>query len=211
VKFRAAFIGVLIAFLQWPLFSQSNSGLDEKAFLEIQHWRNPASEKSAEILSGSVVPMAAALPISLGAAAIFRHDTLLFTKALGLAFSEGLALGSALILKPIISRPRPYASIENVNPIPPITDPWSMPSGHTSTAFSTAVNLSLEFPRWQIVLPSLTWAAGAGVSRIILGQHYPGDVIAGAALGSASAWLGWKARKWLNARQSRRSVRKVKT
>lgn len=200
----------MIGFFQWPSFSQSNSGLDEKAFLQVQQWRNPVSEKTAEIFSGSVLPMAFALPISLGAASIFKNDTLLFTKALGLAFSEGLALGSALILKPIISRPRPYASIENVNPVLPIPDRLSMPSGHTATAFSTAVNLSLEFPRWQIILPSLTWAASAGVSRIILGHHYPGDILAGAALGSASAWLGWKARKWLNARQSRRSDKKRK-
>jgi len=43
----------------------------------------------------------------------------------------------------------------------------------------------------------LLWACGVAVSRVILGVHFPGDILAGAALGSicalvnASYWGFW--------------------
>jgi len=73
-------------------------------------------------------------------------------------------------------------------PAQPIPDRWSMPSGHSSLAFSTATALCLEFPRWEVITPSLLWAGGVGFSRVMLGHHYPGDVLAGAFTGAACAW-----------------------
>ncbi len=63
----------------------------------------------------------------------------------------------------------------------------SFPSGHTSMAFSTAMSMSLIYPKWYVIVPSFVWAASVGYSRMYLGVHYPSDVFAGAFLGCASS------------------------
>jgi undecaprenyl-diphosphatase len=61
----------------------------------------------------------------------------------------------------------------------------SFPSGHATTAFATAVLLTLWYPRWAGAWLGL--AALVGLSRVVLGSHFPSDVLAGALLGSAVA------------------------
>jgi undecaprenyl-diphosphatase len=61
----------------------------------------------------------------------------------------------------------------------------SFPSGHATTAFAAAVLLSLWHPRASGVFWTL--AALVGVSRIVLGAHFPSDVLAGALLGMGTA------------------------
>jgi membrane-associated phospholipid phosphatase len=70
----------------------------------------------------------------------------------------------------------------------------SFPSGHSSLAFSAAASLSIQCKKWYITLPAYVWASTVGYSRVYLGEHYPSDVIAGAAVGIGSAYLA----HWLN-------------
>lgn len=63
----------------------------------------------------------------------------------------------------------------------------SFPSGHSTTAFATAVALGALFPKARI--PLLALAVPVVLTRIVLGSHYPSDVVAGAALGSAYVLL----------------------
>lgn len=63
----------------------------------------------------------------------------------------------------------------------------SMPSGHTVSAFAIAVGLGYFLPKWRDLL--LLIAALIGVSRIVLGAHFVSDVVVGAAIGMASAYL----------------------
>ena len=74
---------------------------------------------------------------------------------------------------------------------------YSLPSGHTSAAFTTATSLSLLFPKWYVIAPAYIWAGTVGYGRLYLGVHYPTDILAGALVGAGSAWLGWKAQKWI--------------
>lgn len=53
----------------------------------------------------------------------------------------------------------------------------SFPSGHASTAGALACALALLFPRWRALW--FTVAAVAAASRVIVGSHYPADVVAG--------------------------------
>ncbi|MCC2097080.1 MAG: phosphatase PAP2 family protein [Hyphomicrobiales bacterium] len=69
-----------------------------------------------------------------------------------------------------------------------IKSSWaSFPSGHSITAFAFAMALSYFLPRWR--LPLLAAALLVGVSRVIVGAHYPSDVVAGACIGIVSAVL----------------------
>jgi membrane-associated phospholipid phosphatase len=60
----------------------------------------------------------------------------------------------------------------------------AFPSGHATTAFALATLLSLWYPRWTGGYLAL--AALVGWSRIVLGSHFPSDVLAGAVLGCAA-------------------------
>ncbi len=59
----------------------------------------------------------------------------------------------------------------------------SFPSSHASSSTAAAVVLGrlLGVPLVPVIVPSM------GVSRLVLGVHYPTDVLAGAALGAAVA------------------------
>ena len=61
----------------------------------------------------------------------------------------------------------------------------SFPSGHATTAFAAAVVLALWFPRGTV--PFVGVAVLVGFSRVMLGAHFPSDVLAGALLGSVVA------------------------
>jgi undecaprenyl-diphosphatase len=61
----------------------------------------------------------------------------------------------------------------------------SFPSGHSITAFGTTMALSYFLPRWR--WPLLGLALLVGISRVIVGAHYPSDVLAGAAIGIGTA------------------------
>ena len=66
-------------------------------------------------------------------------------------------------------------------------DRFSFPSGHTSASFVFATSLAVVYVEPAIV--AYVWASAVGLSRIILGAHYPGDTLAGAAMGTVVTLL----------------------
>jgi undecaprenyl-diphosphatase len=86
------------------------------------------------------------------------------------------------LLKRGTLRPRPYqvqASIaQGASPL----DTFSFPSGHTLHAVGFSVVALAYYPSLAALLvPFALLTAG---SRVVLGLHYPSDVLAGAALGA---------------------------
>jgi len=67
------------------------------------------------------------------------------------------------------------------------SDKFSLPSGHSAGAFVVATILTMYFPAFMAVW--FIWAAGVAASRVIVGVHYPADVIVGAVIGSSCAVL----------------------
>lgn len=65
---------------------------------------------------------------------------------------------------------------------------YSMPSGHTSISFSSAEFLRKRYG-WEWGVPAYAAASWVAYSRVQSYQHYPQDVIAGAAIGILSSYI----------------------
>lgn len=99
------------------------------------------------------------------------------------------AVGLALykFLKKHLVRERPYITLVGIVAGTPPLDRYSFPSGHTLHAVSFTCLICSVFPAmiWWCVPFALLVAA----SRVVLGLHYPSDVLAGAGIGATLAEL----------------------
>ncbi len=96
-----------------------------------------------------------------------------------------LELSLYYLIKKNIRRPRPFKHLKGVRALIVPPDEFSFPSGHTAASFLMAIIMSAALPSLSPWL--FAWAVLVGLSRIYLGVHYPGDVLAGVALGVISA------------------------
>ena len=100
-----------------------------------------------------------------------------------------LLVSSALVnvvLKPVFGRVRPDAAgITQGRALDRSLHTLSFPSGHSASAAAFATGVAMESP-WAGALVAPV-ALGVGYSRVHVGVHYPGDVVAGMAVGAAVA------------------------
>jgi len=100
-----------------------------------------------------------------------------------LATAAGLSLYK--LLKARTGRPRPFNTEDGFHLTITPLDEFSFPSGHTlhAVAFTLVLYAYYPFAFW-LVLPFTVLVAA---SRVVLGLHYPSDVVVGAALGGVVA------------------------
>lgn len=90
-----------------------------------------------------------------------------------------------LLLKNGFKRNRPQQALPDFQSVITPADEFSFPSGHTSAAFMVATLIGYFLPE---LLPLLYgWAALVGFSRVVLGVHFPSDILMGLALGISVA------------------------
>lgn len=100
--------------------------------------------------------------------------------------AAGLALYK--ILKRTFVRERPFIRHAGISLAGAPLDRYSFPSGHTLHAVAFAWQAVAAFPETGFVLVPLATAIAA--SRVVLGLHYPTDVLVGALIGATSGSIG---------------------
>lgn len=102
--------------------------------------------------------------------------------SLRMAISAAVGVAVYKWIKAFTERPRPYTRHDGIKPGTAPLDRYSFPSGHTLHAVSFSIVAISGFPElgWLLV-PFATLVA---MSRVVLGLHYPTDVVAGATIGS---------------------------
>jgi len=121
-----------------------------------------------------------ALPLLYGAAGLRVAAIMLATGLVGLALYK--------ILKRTFVRERPFIRHAGISLAGAPLDRYSFPSGHTLHAVAFTWQACVAFPELTVVLLPLALAIAA--SRVVLGLHYPTDVLVGALLGAITGATG---------------------
>lgn len=114
-------------------------------------------------------------------------DALYRNAGLALMLLFAIERGVYWILKNSLRRRRPPHVLPSFQAMLQASDQFSFPSGHTSAAFLLAWSVFAMDPLTGML--AFAWAGAVGVSRVMLGVHFPTDILAGAALGSVIAQI----------------------
>jgi membrane-associated phospholipid phosphatase len=188
---------ITILFYQSSFYTlNAQDNFDVRTIKKIQTGRTAGKTSFYKTLSGSAVPVSGLVPISILVKGMITKNKAEKRQAFVMAGSNALCVALTFAMKEIFKRPRPAEHDASIIALKNATN-GSFPSGHTSIAFSTATSLSIIYPKWYVIIPAHTWASLVGYSRMYVGVHYPTDVLAGAIVGSGTAWLSCKLNNWL--------------
>lgn len=156
------------------------------------NWSPDADKQSDLVMTALLIS-----PIALMAGDKPRNDFI----TIGVMYAESFVITQGLngTVKNTVNRARPYAYNSEVSGKDKKSDDAvrSFYSGHTVTAFNSAVFVSTVFSdyypesawRYAVWGTSLTAASLTGYLRYRAGMHFPTDIITGAVIGSATGWL----------------------
>lgn len=171
-----------------PTFAQSGLQRFDHSTLEyLEAHRTPQQTKAWLFISNTNDYVNVAIPAGLLVAGIIDRNPDMRQNALYVASSTATTFLLNTLIKKLVKRPRPFISNIHLTAVyqPSST---SFPSGHTSSAFSSATALVRAYPKWYVIAPAFLWSGAVGYSRMYLGVHYPSDVTAGALLGVGTAF-----------------------
>lgn len=194
-----AWLAGVIGFVILALAAHANPAFpfDRQISSWIQHLRGQRETSTLDTIGDLAGPFAAAIEyvIILGALLLFR----LFREALCAAVS---GLGAELlniIVNALVKRPRPPTYTGHVVAG---LGKYSFPSGHTANAVGLygfliflAALAARAYPKWRpwltaAIILCVYFMVDIGVSRVVEGQHWPTDVLAGYLLGAITLVVG---------------------
>ena len=116
------------------------------------------------------------------------------TAAVGVAGAHG----ASIALKRVVRRRRPHDPQIAVHVGTPSR--LSFPSSHATSTTAAVVLYAGLLRRSEATVPLTSLIPAMALSRLVLGVHYPTDVLAGWCAGSAWALLCWTVARWLQHR-----------
>jgi membrane-associated phospholipid phosphatase len=161
------------------------TGTNRTVFAALNTWSHatgPLPWAFITVLGDTAVALALFTPF------VLRRPDIVWALALSALLAAALVHG----IKPLADLPRPPAVLaaDALTVIGPAHRAHTFPSGHTATIFVAAALLWLHFRSPWLRAAALTAAALVGLSRAVVGVHWPVDIAAGAACGWGCAVLG---------------------
>lgn len=147
-------------------------------------WANAA----VKLYASAGIAVFAALLLAAYLSARHRRSREGVARSIWAAGAPLLALMLAQIIGSTVDRARPYETLSNVHVLLGRTSDFSFPSDHATVAGAVAAGLLLAERRWGVA--AAIAAVLMAFARVYVGAHYPGDVLAGLALGAATALAG---------------------
>ena len=167
----------------------------------IAGWQEPENKITVTIfqfISDSISFVSFGIPVIITIIREFKSEANKKQNRLSLLYvllSIAVAGLISYLMKKTFTEPRPYEVDTRIVQLS-VGGGYSLPSGHTTEAFASAMALVLLFPRWIVALPLFTWASLVALSRIYLGVHYPFDIFVGMFIGSSVAFLWYRFLFW---------------
>ena len=159
---------------------------DMRLFFRVQRYQPVLQQACRQLSRTADGPLYAILPLLYWAFDADAGWPLVLLVATAFAIERPLYY----LLKKSFRRRRPPAAIPGFTSVITASDEFSFPSGHTCGAFLFTSLLCLYGSWWFV--PLYVWASMVGLSRVVLGVHFPGDVIVGALIGVAIGFaVGW--------------------
>ena len=117
---------------------------------------------------------------------------------LGVASLIALAdMTCSAVIRPAVCRMRPSCPDNPIYPLVNLVNDYhgrryGFPSCHGANTLGLALYLSFLFKKRAITIWLIVWSVVVSYSRIYLGVHYPGDILAGYCIGAAYAVLVYR-------------------
>src|SRR4051794_36445464 len=145
--------------------------------------QHDAWEDAARVYAQLSEPLFVAGIVLLLVAGVVLHRRRLIAAGVLAVAASGLAVGAASLIGGIVARPRPFVADAHVRVFLAHAPDPGFPSDHATAAFAIAAVLIARLGRSAI--PVLIAASALAIARVLVGVHYPSDVLAGAVLGTA--------------------------
>ena len=185
---------------RWPLFAAMGCALAFAAVLESAYWIAPAARFDVIALKGFVT-LDGTLSDPVAQVAAHSADLIPLAVMLAVVFAWGWSMGrrweafaalalvaganvATQMLKILLAHPRVQASL---GPNQPGAE--ALPSGHATAAMSLALAAVVVAParvRASVALVGATYVIAVSISILVLGWHFPSDVLGGLLVASGS-------------------------
>ncbi len=151
-----------------------------------------ATKPTSRFVSSAMLPLALGLPAVLYGIGSSSKDRYLAETGVVMFCADVASLAVVFATKNIVQRERPFRAYPNCITPGADDDYYSFPSGHATGSTVMATYLSLRYPKWYVIAPSVSYAAYTWYARMNLGVHYPSDILVGILVGAATGVLAYE-------------------